>query len=191
MLLSEVPPPLPPRLPSRLTSSSNRPLPASDRSLAGSSDLSASRSQDGATVLPRGAQAGYARTGRASGGGDANYDNFAAARTLGKDKVSLKEGTGIMQVPVFFFLHCKLFDTATREAKEGWPMLTETEVNGDSKSTNERGPSLVGSLGLSCRYNRFLSCLGCSSRPRTKKLVSSFHHQAKILNRKPLISTVL
>jgi hypothetical protein len=34
-------------------------------------------------------------------------------------------------------------------------MLTvETELNGDSKSTNERGPSLVGSLGLSCRYTR-------------------------------------
>jgi hypothetical protein len=33
----------------------------------------------------------------------------------------------------------------TREAREGWPLLTEeTEVNGDSKSTNERGPSLVG-----------------------------------------------
>ncbi len=27
------------------------------------------------------------------------------------------------------------------------------------------GPALVGSLGLSCRYNRFLFCLGCSSRP--------------------------
>jgi hypothetical protein len=27
---------------------------------------------------------------------------------------------------------------------------------------------LVGSLGLSCRYNRLLFCLGCSSRPRTK-----------------------
>jgi hypothetical protein len=44
-------------------------------------------------------------------------------------------------------------------------MLTvETEVNGDSKSTNERGPSLVGSLGLTCRYKRFLFCLMCSSR---------------------------
>jgi len=101
MILAEVPPPLPPRLPSRLTSGC--PLPASDRSLAGSSDLSASRSQDGAKVLPR-AQAGYARTGgRASGGGDANYDNFAAARTLGKDKVSLKE-VSCMQVPVSFKL---------------------------------------------------------------------------------------
>jgi hypothetical protein len=46
----------------------------------------------------------------------------------------------------------------TRETKEGWPLLTvETEVNGDSKSTNERGPSLVGSLGLLARYKRFFS----------------------------------
>jgi hypothetical protein len=33
----------------------------------------------------------------------------------------------------------------TTEARKGWPLLTvETEINGDSKSTNERGPSLVG-----------------------------------------------
>ncbi len=33
----------------------------------------------------------------------------------------------------------------SRETSEGWPLLTvETEVNGDSKSTNERGPSFVG-----------------------------------------------
>ncbi len=33
---------------------------------------------------------------------------------------------------------------------EMWPLLTvETEVNGESKITNERGTSLVGSLGLS------------------------------------------
>jgi hypothetical protein len=45
----------------------------------------------------------------------------------------------------------------TRETREGWPLLTvEIEVNGDSKSTNERDPSLVGSLGLSCRYKRLL-----------------------------------
>jgi hypothetical protein len=32
-----------------------------------------------------------------------------------------------------------------RETREGWPLLTvETEVNRDSKSANERGPSLVG-----------------------------------------------
>jgi hypothetical protein len=35
------------------------------------------------------------------------------------------------------------------ETREEWPLLTlETEMNGDSKSTNERGPSLVGSFGL-------------------------------------------
>jgi hypothetical protein len=37
--------------------------------------------------------------------------------------------------------------------REGWPLLTvETEVNGGSKSTNERVPSLVGSLCSWCRY---------------------------------------
>ncbi len=34
-----------------------------------------------------------------------------------------------------------------KETREGWLLLTvETEVNGSSKSTNERGPSLVGSF---------------------------------------------
>ncbi len=42
-----------------------------------------------------------------------------------------------------------LFLTMSRETREWWPLLTvEAEVNGDSKSTNEMGPSLVGSLGL-------------------------------------------
>jgi hypothetical protein len=46
------------------------------------------------------------------------------------------------------------------KTREGWPLLTvETEVDGDSKSTNERGSSLVGSLDSSCRYKRFLFCL--------------------------------
>ncbi len=46
-----------------------------------------------------------------------------------------------------------------REPREGWPLLTnETEVNGDSKSTNERGPSVVDSLGMSCRYNSLCFC---------------------------------
>ncbi len=36
-----------------------------------------------------------------------------------------------------------------REYRKGLPLLTvEIEVNGDSKSTNERSFSLVGSLGL-------------------------------------------
>ncbi len=50
------------------------------------------------------------------------------------------------------------------ETRESWPLLAvETEVNGDSKSTDERGPSLVGSSGLSCQYKRFFFSLGCSS----------------------------
>ncbi len=49
----------------------------------------------------------------------------------------------------------------------------ETEVNGDSKSTNEKGPSLDGSFGKSCRYKRLLFCLGCSSRLSTKYFFSS------------------
>jgi hypothetical protein len=60
-----------------------------------------------------------------------------------------------------------------RATREVWHLLTvETEVNGDSKSTNEMGPSLVGSLSLSRLCKRFLSCLGlgCSSRPSTKYL---------------------
>jgi hypothetical protein len=50
------------------------------------------------------------------------------------------------------------------------PLTVETEVNGDSKRTNARGPFLVSSLGLLCKYKYtiFLSCLGCSSRPSTK-----------------------
>jgi hypothetical protein len=56
-----------------------------------------------------------------------------------------------------------------RETREGWPLLTvEIKVNGDSKRTNERGPFNFGWLGLSCRYKRFLLCLGCSSRPGSK-----------------------
>jgi len=52
------------------------------------------------------------------------------------------------------------------------PLLTsETQANGDLWSTNdwnERGSFLVGSLGLSCQYKRFLFSTGCSSRPSTK-----------------------
>jgi hypothetical protein len=36
-----------------------------------------------------------------------------------------------------------------RETRERWPLPTvATAVNGDSKSTNDRGPSLFGSFGL-------------------------------------------
>jgi hypothetical protein len=37
----------------------------------------------------------------------------------------------------------------SKETREGWPQLTvETEVNGDSKSTNERGSFLGWFVGL-------------------------------------------
>ncbi len=56
-----------------------------------------------------------------------------------------------------------------REIREGWLLLTaETKVNGDSKSTNERGPSLGCFIGLVVPVQEFFSCLGCSSRPSTK-----------------------
>jgi hypothetical protein len=73
-----------------------------------------------------------------------------------------------------FFLvpRCKLAKFWTSEperASEGWLLLNvENEASGDSWSINERGPSLVGSLGSSCWYNRFLSCLGCSGQASTK-----------------------
>jgi hypothetical protein len=47
-------------------------------------------------------------------------------------------------------------------------------TNGDSRSTYNMGPSLVGSLGSLCRYKKFLSCHGGSAKPRTKYLLP--HH---------------
>ncbi len=78
-----------------------------------------------------------------------------------------------------------------------WPMLTvETDVNGDSKRKNERGPFLVGSLGLPCRYYRFLFCLGCCSRPSIffpRRTLFPFHcpHRPASWNRPPCWVTCL
>ncbi len=58
--------------------------------------------------------------------------------------------------------------------ERGALLTVETEGNRDSKKTNERGPNLVSSLGLSCRYKGFLFCLGCSSRPSTKYFFSPY-----------------
>ncbi len=53
-----------------------------------------------------------------------------------------------------------------RETREGWLLLSvETEANGDSSSTYERGPSLAVSLGLSCRYKRFCPALSALVGP--------------------------
>ncbi len=55
--------------------------------------------------------------------------------------------------------------SSERPEKGWWPLLTvQSEANGDSWSTNEKGPSLVGSLGLLCRYKKFMSCLGYSGQ---------------------------
>ncbi len=60
-----------------------------------------------------------------------------------------------------------------RETRECWPLLSvETEVNGDSKGTTERGHSLIGSLDLSCRYKGILPYFGCSIRPSNKIFLS-------------------
>ncbi len=57
-------------------------------------------------------------------------------------------------------------------------MLTvETEVNGDSKSTYEKGPSLVGFLELVMLVQcRFLFSLGYSSRLSTKYFSLTVHY---------------
>jgi len=73
----------------------------------------------------------------------------------------------VIPLPSPCYKYCTV--VTPRETREGWPLLTcETEVNGDSKRANEMDPSLVGLLGLSCRYKRFLFCLGCFSRSSTK-----------------------
>jgi hypothetical protein len=48
----------------------------------------------------------------------------------------------------------------TRETRERWLLpIVETEVNGDSKSTNERVLLWLVRWGLPCRYKRFLLSL--------------------------------
>jgi hypothetical protein len=74
--------------------------------------------------------------------------------------------------------HVKGYDyVSTKKTREGWPLPTfETETNGDSRSTHGRGPFLVGSLGSSCWYKRFLSCFGCSCQPSTKYCTSHYFY---------------
>jgi hypothetical protein len=71
------------------------------------------------------------------------------------------------------YFHFSYSFLPSERLERGGPSLltVETQVNGDSKNTNERSPSLVG---LSGRHNRFLSCLGCSSRPSTKYFSSLY-----------------
>ncbi len=63
------------------------------------------------------------------------------------------------------------------ETREWRPLLTvETEVNGDSKSTNERGPSLVMFVGRVVPVQETLFCLNCSSWPSTKYIFLTIHY---------------
>jgi hypothetical protein len=79
------------------------------------------------------------------GEGTAVAENFLQPRLAYATKVFLYSVLALLQ-------NCKMLIGVPRETREGWPLLTvETEVNGDSKRTNERGPFLVGSLCLSCQ----------------------------------------
>ena len=50
----------------------------------------------------------------------------------------------------------------SRETIDGWPMLTvETELNGDSKCTNERRPPLVGCRAGTRDFCSALAALIC------------------------------
>ncbi len=59
----------------------------------------------------------------------------------------------------YLFPVCGIVSLECRETGVGWPLLTvETELNGDSKSTNKRGPSLIGWAVLPVQ--EILFCLG-------------------------------
>jgi hypothetical protein len=66
-----------------------------------------------------------------------------------KFDIILKKWSNIELRMLYFMLGWEFLIVMTRETREGWPLLTvETGVNVDSKRTNERDPSLDGSLGL-------------------------------------------
>ncbi len=47
-----------------------------------------------------------------------------------------------------------------RETREGWPLVAiSTEVNGNSRSSYERGPSLIGSWACSAGTGDFCPAL--------------------------------
>jgi hypothetical protein len=64
-----------------------------------------------------------------------------------------------------------------RETREGRPLLTvETETNGDSKSTNELGPSLVDSSYFSCQYKSFCRALAALVGPIQNTFFLTVHY---------------
>ncbi len=71
--------------------------------------------------------------------------------------------------PCFFLQFLLLL--VTRETREGWPLMTvETEANGDSWKYIWKRSFFGWFVGffVPVQYCRFLSCLGCSSKPSTK-----------------------
>ncbi len=74
-----------------------------------------------------------------------------------------------VQIPSIFlntleFLHYLVL--ISNECRNGWPLLT-VEKNGASEDlwSKMKGSFLGWFVGLSCRCNWFLSCLGCSGQP--------------------------
>jgi hypothetical protein len=64
---------------------------------------------------------------------------------------------------------------STRETRKRWPLLTvQNRAKWRLKEYKWKGSFLDWFVGLVWRYKRFLSCLGCSSRPCTKYF--SPHH---------------
>ncbi len=82
-------------------------------------------------------------------------------RTYRRLFTSIVKGWRVYGNSLFWQLSAQKKPIAPPQGEGAWPLLTvETEANGDSWSTYVKGPSLIGSLGSSCRYNKFLSCFG-------------------------------
>ncbi len=65
--------------------------------------------------------------------------------TVYKDMFSTFSLFSFYSILKTLFRHKMHVKICARETRERWPLLAvETDVNGYSKSTNERGPSLVG-----------------------------------------------
>jgi hypothetical protein len=60
---------------------------------------------------------------------------------------------------------CKYSPDLHRETREGWPLRLKLSHVRTYGVQIKRGPSLVGSLGLSCRYKRFYAALAALFSP--------------------------
>jgi hypothetical protein len=65
----------------------------------------------------------------------------------------------------------------TRETRDGWPLLTaETEVNGDAKSANESGPSLVVRWARHASIRDFYPALAALVSPVQNSFFLTVHY---------------